>query len=90
MYNDAIVPEETYDLILDDAKYNHTLLGPPSPPVETTDYMIGLNASSLLPDGGTLQIGIGSLGDAITYGCILRQEHNERYKAVPCRDGRTG
>jgi acyl-CoA hydrolase len=82
MYNDAIVPPETYDFILEDQKYNHTLLGPPSPPVETTDYMIGLNASSLLPDGGTLQIGIGSLGDAITYGCILREEQNERYKAV--------
>jgi acyl-CoA hydrolase len=82
MYNDAIVPPETYDFILEDKKYNHTLLGPPSPPVEATDYMIGLIASSLLPDGGTLQIGIGSLGDAITYGCILREEHNERYKAV--------
>jgi acyl-CoA hydrolase len=80
MYNDAIVPADTYDFILDDPKYNHTLLGPPSPPVDTTDYMIGLNASSLLPDGGTLQIGIGSLGDAITYGCILRQEHNDRYQ----------
>ena len=82
MYNDAIVPPETYDFILEDPKYNHRLLGPPSPPVEATDYMIGLNASSLLPDGGTLQIGIGSLGDAITYGCILREEQNERYKAV--------
>lgn len=82
MYNDAIIPPETYDLILDDPKYNHTLLGPPSPPVDTTDYMIGLNAASLLPDGGTLQIGIGALGDAITYGCILRQEHNRRFKDV--------
>ncbi|MEH6636764.1 MAG: acetyl-CoA hydrolase/transferase C-terminal domain-containing protein, partial [Halioglobus sp.] len=82
MYNDAIVPPETYDFILDNAKYNHTLLGPPSPPVDTTDYMIGLNASSILPDGGTLQIGIGSLGDAITYGCILRQEQNSSYKAI--------
>ncbi len=82
MYNDAIVPAETYDLILDDPKYNHTLLGPPSPEVDTTDYIIGLNAASLLPDGGTLQIGIGSLGDAITYGCILRQEKNERFREV--------
>lgn len=82
MYNDAIVPPETYDIILDAPQYNHTLLGPPSPPVDTTDYMIGLNAASLLPDGGTLQIGIGSLGDAITYGCILRQEQNERFKSV--------
>ena len=82
MYNDAIVPAETYDLILDNPKYSHTLLGPPAPSVDTTDYMIGMNASSLLPDGATLQIGIGSLGDAITYGCILRHEQNERYKAV--------
>jgi acyl-CoA hydrolase len=82
MYNDAIVPPETYDIILDNPEYNHTLLGPPSPPVDTLDYMIGLNASSLLPDGGTLQIGIGALGDAITYGCILRQEHNRRYQEV--------
>lgn len=82
MYNDAIVPPETYDLILENEQYNHTLLGPPAPAVETLDYMIGLNASSLLPDGGTLQIGIGSLGDAITYGCIERQEHNHRYKAA--------
>jgi acyl-CoA hydrolase len=82
MYNDAIVPPETYDLILDHEKYNHTLLGPPAPAVETADYMIGLNASTLLPDGGTLQIGIGSLGDAITYGCIQRQEQNRRYKEV--------
>ena len=82
MYNDAIVPPETYDFILDNPAYNHTLLGPPSPPVDTTDYMIGLNTASLLPDGGTLQIGIGALGDAITYGCILRQEQNPRFKAV--------
>jgi acyl-CoA hydrolase len=80
MYNDAIVPANTYDIILDAPEFNHTLLGPPSPPVDTMDYMIGLNASSLLPDGGTLQIGIGSLGDAITYGCILRQERNQQYK----------
>ena len=80
MYNDAIVPPDTYDLILEDPRYNHTLLGPPSPPVDTTDYLIGLNAAALLPDGGTLQIGIGALGDAITYGCILRQEHNAQFK----------
>lgn len=80
MYNDAIVPADTYDFILDEPAYSHTVLGPPSPPVDTMDYMIGLNASSLLPDGGTLQVGIGALGDAITYGCILRQERNQQYK----------
>ncbi len=82
MYNDAIVPVETYDIILDAPQYNHTLLGPPSPSVDTADYMIGLNASALLRDGGTLQVGIGALGDAITYGCILRHERNRQYQEV--------
>ncbi len=80
MYNDAVVPPETYDLLLDDPRYDHTLLAPPSPAVDTTDYAIGLNASALIPDGGTLQIGIGALGDAIAYGCILRQKHNRQYR----------
>lgn len=82
MYNDAIIPADTYDFILDDPKFNHTLLGPPSTAVDTADYLIGLNASSLIPDGGTLQIGIGALGDAIAYACILRHERNEQYRDV--------
>jgi len=85
MHNDAVVSPGTYDLILESPKYNHTLLGPPSPPVDTTDYLIGLNASSLIPDGGTLQIGIGSLGDAIAYGLIQRHENNELYREALTR-----
>jgi acyl-CoA hydrolase len=38
---------------------------PPNNKVSAADYAIGLHASSLVVDGGTLQIGIGSLGDAI-------------------------
>ncbi len=79
MYNDALVGESVYDFILDNREYDHTLLGVPTQAVETADYMIGLHASSLIPDAGTLQIGIGSLGDAITYGLILRHRHNEEY-----------
>lgn len=82
MYNDAVVPAETYDLILEHPRYSHTVLAPPTPPVDTTDYMIGLNASALIADGGTLQLGIGALGDAITYGCILRHEDTQRYRSV--------
>jgi len=44
--------------------------------------MIGLHASTLLRDGGTLQIGIGSLGDAIAYALILRDRHNDVYQQV--------
>ena len=35
--------------------------------VTLRDYAIGPHASSLVKDGGTLQIGIGSLGDAIAH-----------------------
>jgi hypothetical protein len=50
--------------------------------VTPTDYAIGLHASALIKDGGTLQIGIGSLGDALCYGLQLRQQQNDQYQAV--------
>jgi acyl-CoA hydrolase len=82
MYHDAMVAADTFHMVIDDRRYDHTLFGPPAMPVETTDYLIGLNASTLVKDGGTLQIGIGSLGDAIAYGCRLRHQHNDQYRSV--------
>ena len=80
MPNHAEVPESTYDLVLDARQYDHALLATPALPVELADYAIGMNASTLIRDGGTLQIGIGSLGDAIAYACCLRHERNEVYR----------
>ncbi len=80
MLNDAVVPAEWFDCVLDDRRYDHTLLAAPSMPVEVTDYAIGVTASTLVRDGGTLQIGIGSLGDAISYALGLRQEDNAAYR----------
>lgn len=34
---------------------------------------MGLHVSRLIPDGGTLQIGIGEVGDAVAHALILRQ-----------------
>ena len=80
MYNDAEVPPSEYDIILDQpAHYTKLFSTPKLLPVTTPDYMIGLNASALVPDGGTLQIGIGALGDAIVYGLKLRHENNPLY-----------
>ena len=45
-------------------------------------YAAGLHAASLVPDGGTLQIGIGSLGDAVTQGLILRHRNNENFRNI--------
>lgn len=80
MENDALVTEDMADAIIDDPACTHTLFSAPNMKVASTDYAIGLLVSSLVKDGGTLQIGIGSLGDAIAHSLILRDQHNEQYQ----------
>lgn len=80
MYGDAVVKGETFDAIIDAPKYYTRLFGAPKMSITTSDYMIGVYASTLIKDGGTLQIGIGSLGDALCYGLQMRHTHNTEYK----------
>ncbi|RZA28462.1 MAG: acetyl-CoA hydrolase, partial [Lysobacteraceae bacterium] len=54
----------------------------PRQPVSDVDYAIGLYASTLVRDGGTLQIGIGALADALSHALALRHTDNERYRQV--------
>ncbi len=82
MLNDAEVDAGHFDMIVDTAEASHALFAPPNMKVSLADYSIGLYASALVPDGGTLQIGIGSLGDAIAHALILREHHNLSYKAM--------
>ena len=82
MENDAIADLSLVDAIVDCPEGTHTLFSAPNMNVGLADYAIGLHASSLVRDGGTLQIGIGSLGDAITQGLILRDQQNDRYQAM--------
>ena len=79
MANDAEVGVDTFDFILDDARTHGALFSTPRPPVASADHAIGLYASALIPDGGTLQIGIGSLGDAVAHALVLRQQNNSAY-----------
>jgi acyl-CoA hydrolase len=79
MYGDAVVPPDTFDAILEGPEFHFGLFGAPRESVNTTDHVIGLHASSLIKDGGTLQIGIGSLGDAIAYGLKMRHTQNDLY-----------
>lgn len=51
-------------------------------PVSDADYAIGLYASTLVRDGGTLQIGIGSLADALCHALVLRHTRNDVYLAA--------
>jgi hypothetical protein len=50
--------------------------------LSTVDYAIGLYGARLVRDGGTLQIGIGELGDAVVYGLQLRQQQNMEFREI--------
>ncbi|MCG8317520.1 MAG: acetyl-CoA hydrolase [Pseudomonadales bacterium] len=80
MYNRAIVEPSEFDIVIRNEEYSTTLFAPPNMSVPPQDFVAGLHASTLLKDGGTIQIGIGSLGDAIVYAAKLRQEQNDFYK----------
>jgi acyl-CoA hydrolase len=82
MHGDAVVSSDYFDALLENPEYDFPLFAAPNLPVSTVDYLIALHASALIRDGGTLQLGIGSLGDAITYALKLRQERNEMYRSV--------
>ncbi|MBT9598024.1 MAG: acetyl-CoA hydrolase [Vitreoscilla sp.] len=82
MPNHAQVEPGFFDIVVTDPAATHTLFGPPNGKISTADYAIGLHASSLVADGGTLQIGIGSLGDAIAQALIVRDRHGDEYQRI--------
>jgi acyl-CoA hydrolase len=73
MGGDAEVEESFFDLVVDAPDYQHELFGVPCPAIEPADHAIGIHAAALVKDGGTLQLGIGSVGDAVAHW--LRQRH---------------
>ncbi|MCO7054474.1 acetyl-CoA hydrolase/transferase C-terminal domain-containing protein [Pseudomonas juntendi] len=81
MPGDAELPIDTFDLLLDEAEQRR-LFSTPNMPVGIQDHCIGLHASSLVRDGGTLQIGIGAMGDAVAAALLARQGDNAGYRAV--------
>ena len=82
MHHDAMVEPSTFDLIIENPAYDHQLFGAPNMAIGIADHMIGLYTSALIRDGGTLQVGIGSLGDAIAYATCLRHRDNAGYLAL--------
>ncbi|MHB8447724.1 MAG: acetyl-CoA hydrolase/transferase C-terminal domain-containing protein [Rudaea sp.] len=80
--NEALVDESFFDVVLDDPSSSHALFALPRSPVDVAEYALGLHASTLVRDGGTLQIGIGALSDALVHALLLRQQHNADYRAA--------
>ena len=93
MPNGAEVDPDFYDIVVTDPAGTHALFAPPNNTVTSADYAIGLHAASLVEDGGTLQIGIGSLGDAIAQALIVRDRHGAEFARILdslCPDGIEG
>ena len=82
MGHEALLDPDEVDLLLVNPAYDKTLFAVPNAAIPLRDYATALHVSSLIDDGGTLQIGIGSLGDAIAHACILRHERNDAYRAM--------
>jgi hypothetical protein len=74
------LPAEAFTHILDSPDTQFSLFAPPKMPVRPADYAVGLHVSRLIHDGGTLQIGIGSIGDAVAQALILRHRKNAAYR----------
>ena len=81
MPGDAELPIDAFDLLIDEAEQRR-LFSTPNMPVTTQDHCIGLHASTLVRDGGTLQIGIGAMGDAVAAALLSRHADNAGYRAL--------
>ncbi|MGY4235449.1 hypothetical protein ACVIIW_004396 [Bradyrhizobium sp. USDA 4449] len=76
---------DEFSAVLDSAATDFPLFAPPSAPISDTKYAVGLNAAALVRDGGTLQIGIGQVGDAVAQGLILRHRNSTAFREIVAR-----
>lgn len=81
MYGEAIV-DDKIDYVIDTPQTQFDIFSPPKLAVSHQDFMIGLYASLLVKDDGELQVGIGSLGDAVVYGLVLKHKENQFYREI--------
>ena len=78
----AEVPVADFDELLNPTGQHYDLFAPPKEPVPLADYAMALHTATLIKDGGTLQIGIGSFADALAHILILRHTRNSDFRAL--------
>ncbi len=78
----AAMPSQFFDAIVSVSSTNDRVFALPRQPVNDGDFAIGFYASLLVKDGGTLQIGIGALADALCYALVLRHTDNSLYRKI--------
>jgi len=79
------LPADSFSAVLDGPATDFPLFAPPSEPISDSKYAIGLHAAGLVRDGGTLQIGIGQIGDALAQGLVVRHRGNARFREIMTR-----
>ena len=82
LHGEAVCDATYFDAFCQVPGGGYRLFGTPKTPVSLSDHAIGLHVSTLVRDGGTLQVGIGSMGDAVVNAMVLRQSDNARYQQV--------
>lgn len=78
----AEIEATRFHFVLENEDSDRKLFSIPKQALAYQEYLIGLYVSSLIKDDGCLQIGIGTLGDAVAYGLILRHTRNELYREL--------
>ncbi len=79
---EAEVAANFFDAFVESPENKYELFALPRGPISPEDHLIGFYASQLVKDEGTLQIGIGSLADAIINSLRLRQKENTSYSTI--------
>jgi hypothetical protein len=82
MTGEAEVEETELDFVLDAQDTDFELFSAPRRPISFADQAIGIHAARLVQDGGTLQVGIGSIGDAVSAALILRHGENAVFREI--------
>ena len=79
MYGDAQRPVDEFHFVVENPELDFPMFAPPKTSVPDAEFVVGAYCSSLVRDGGELQVGIGALGDAVVYSLLLRHQRNEEY-----------
>jgi acyl-CoA hydrolase len=73
---------------LDDRRFDHPPFAVPHEPVDDAAWAIGVRAAAMVRDGGTLQVGIGALGDAACHALLVRDREGATFSAIAHQLGR--
>ena len=87
MPGEAEIERTEFDVILEPENQHYGLFAPPKEPVSLADFAMALHAATLVKDGGTLQIGIGSFSDALAHALVLRHTNNAAFRDLLKRLG---